>query len=103
MRRPSKPLSDVRRIWAKALKDAGLQYFWIYDLRHSHSSRLTAAGVSPIFVAQIIEHSSPTILSPYARAIDEFKRDAIHKLESLRHDHVSKQEEPPRLPKGSVQ
>ena len=29
MRDPSKPLKDVRRNWAKALKDAGLQYFWI--------------------------------------------------------------------------
>jgi integrase len=103
MRDPSKPLKDVRRSWTKALKDAGLQYFWIYDLRHTLASRLTQAGVSPIFVAQIIGHSSTSILSTYARAIDEYRRDAIHKLENLRSDHVSREERPPKLPNGSVQ
>src|SRR5262249_17438965 len=39
MRDPSKPLKDVRRGWAKALKDAGLEFFWIYDLRHTLASR----------------------------------------------------------------
>jgi len=93
MRDPSKPLKDLRRSWAKALKDAGLQYFWLYDLRHTLASRLTQAGVSPVFVAQIIGHSSTSILSTYARAIDEYRRDAIHKLETLRGDHVSRDEQ----------
>jgi hypothetical protein len=57
----------------KTLEDACLAYFWIYDLRHTLASRLTQAGVPPIFVAQIIGHSSPSILSTHARAIDEFK------------------------------
>jgi integrase len=103
MRKPSKPLTDVRRSWAKALEDAGLQYFWIYDLRHSAASRLIGAGVSPIFVAQIIGHSSASILNTYARAIDEFKRDAIHKLENLRDDHITSQEQRAGLPDGSIQ
>jgi len=103
MRTPWKPLKDPRRSWAKALKDAGLQYFWIYDLRHTLASRLTQAGVSPIFVAQIIGHSSTSILSTYARAIDEYRRDAIHKLENLRASNYPRKERPPKVPKGSVQ
>src|ERR1700676_3091706 len=102
MHDPSKPLKDLRRSWARALKDAGLQYFWIYDLRHTLASRLTQAGVSPVFVAQIIGHSSTSILSTYARAIDEYRRDAIHKLENLRGDYVSR-EEPLKLPDGPIQ
>ena len=35
-------------------------------------------------VAQMIGHSSPSIVQTYAKAIDEHKRDAIRKLESLR-------------------
>jgi len=58
-----------------------MPYFWLYDLRHTFASRLTEAGVSPIFVAQIMGHSSPSILQTYAKAIDEFRRDAIKKLE----------------------
>jgi integrase len=102
MRTPSRPRTDVRTSWKKALKDAGLQYFWIYDLRHSAVSRLTQAGVSPIFVAQIIGHSNPNILSTYARAIDESKRDAIRKLENLRDDHLSHGRSP-SVPDGFVQ
>jgi len=103
MRDPSKPLKDLRRSWAKALKDAGLQYFWLYDLRHTLGSRLTQAGVSPVFVAQIIGHSSTSILSTYARAIDEYRRDAIHKLEDLRDSHVSSQKPHQIRPSDSVQ
>jgi integrase len=100
---PSKPLKDLRRSWEKALKDAGMEYFWLYDLRHTLESRLTQAGVSLVFVAQIIGHSSTSILSTYARAIDEYRRDAIHKLENPRDNHVSQEERPPKLPNRSVQ
>jgi hypothetical protein len=81
----------------------GLQYFWLYDLRHTLASRLTHAGVSPLFVAQIIGHSSTSILSTYARAIDEYRRDAIHKLETLRGDHISREERTRDQPNGSFQ
>jgi integrase len=84
MRDPARPLKDIRRSWAKALKLAGIPYFWIYNLRHTHASRLSAAGVPDLFVAQLIGHSSTSIVQTYAKAIDEYKRDAIRKLESLR-------------------
>jgi integrase len=103
MHDPSKPLKDLRRSWAKTLKDAGLRYFWLYDLRHTLASRLIQAGVSPVFVAQIIGHASIRILSTYARAIDEYRRDAIHNLEALRDDHASQEERPENLPYGCVQ
>jgi integrase len=82
--RPQVHLGDVRRAWPKALKAAGLEFFWLYDLRHTFASRLTEAGVSPIFVAQIMGHSSPNILQTYAKANDEFRRAAICSLEAHR-------------------
>jgi len=100
MRKPSTPLKDIRRSWAKAVKEAGLQYFWIYDLRHTLASRLTQAGVSPLFVAQIIGHSGTSILSTYVRAVDEYRRDAIHKLERLRDAHASAQERIQKRPRA---
>jgi integrase len=36
MRDPARPLKDIRRSWAKALKLAGIPYFWLYNLRHTH-------------------------------------------------------------------
>jgi integrase len=85
---PETHLRDVRAAWASALSAAGLERFWIYDLRHTFASRVTQAGVSHIFVAQIMGHSSSsTILQTYAKAIDEYKRSAISKLEALREAH----------------
>jgi integrase len=80
---PKIHLRDIRTAWPDALKAAGLEYFWLYDLRHTFASRLTQAGVSPIFVAQIMGHSSPSILQIYVKAIDEYRRSAISKLESF--------------------
>jgi hypothetical protein len=48
------------------------------------ASRLTEAGVSPIFVAQIMGHANPNILATYAKSSEEFRRSAISKLESFR-------------------
>jgi integrase len=70
------------------VKDAGLDHFWIYNLRHTFASRLSAAGVSDLFVAQMIGHSSPGILQRYSKAIDEYRRDAVRKLEDMRAEHV---------------
>ncbi len=88
MRASARPRNDIRHAWEKALKDAGLDYFWIYNLRHTFASRLSAAGVSDLFVAQMIGHSSPGILQKYAKAIDEYRRDAVRKLEEMRAEHV---------------
>jgi integrase len=74
------------------LNAAGLEHFWIYDLRHTFASRVTQAGVSPIFVvAQMMGHSSPSgVLQTYAKAINEYKRSAISKLEALREAHSAR-------------
>jgi integrase len=84
---PEVHLRDVRAEWKNAVRAAGLEHFWIHDLRHSFASRVTQAGVSHIFLAQIMGHSSPSILQTYAKAIDEYKRSAISKLEALREAH----------------
>lgn len=84
LRKPSQPMKDIRHTWAKTLSDAGLNFFVAYNLRHSHASRLSAAGVSDLFVAQMIGHSTPSILQKYSKAIDEYKRDAVRKLEEMR-------------------
>ena len=67
-----------------SLKAAKLEYFWLYNLRHTYASRLSAAGVSDLFVTQMIGHSTPSILQEYSKAIDEYRRDAVRKLEQLR-------------------
>ena len=50
----------------------------------SPATRACSSRLSPLFVAQIMGHSSPNILQTYAKAIDEYRRSAISKLESFR-------------------
>jgi integrase len=51
---------------AKALGFAGLRF---HDLRHSHGSRLLAAGVSKPVVAARLGHSPDVLPRTYAHAI----------------------------------
>ncbi len=81
---PAMHLKAVRKTWRRALDAAGIPYFPIYNLRATFASRLSAAGVPDVFVAQMLGHSTPTILPTYAKAIDESRRDAIRHLEELR-------------------
>ena len=81
---PQNHLRDVRCSWANALDDAGLPYFWVYDLRHTFASRLTQKDVSPICVAQLLGHSNANIVGTYAKAVDEYRRSAIARLDDLR-------------------
>jgi integrase len=78
------PLHGGRKAWASTLKMAGLPYFPIYYLRHTFASRLTAAGVSPLTIAQMLGHSSTQIVPRYAQVLDQNRLDAMKKLEALR-------------------
>ena len=91
---PSNPalhLKSVRKTWCRALQLVRLTYFPIYNLRATFASRLSAAGASDNMVAGMLGHSSPSIVGTYAKLVDEFRRQAIEKLENLRSSRVSKQ------------
>jgi hypothetical protein len=51
--------------------------------RFYHTPKNLPSRVSPVFVVQMMGRSGPSILQIYARAIDEYRRSAISKLESL--------------------
>jgi integrase len=78
------PLQGGRKAWKTTLKAAGLQYFPPMYLRHNFASRLTAAGVSPLTIAQMLGHSSTQIVPRYAQVLDQNRLDAMKKLEALR-------------------
>jgi integrase len=77
-------LQGGRKAWAATLKKAGIPFFPIYNLRHSFATRLTAAGVAAITVAQMLGHSSTQIVPRYAQVLDQNRLDAMKKLEELR-------------------
>ena len=84
LKNPSFHVKSVKKSWATTLKLAGIDFFPIYNLRATFASRLSAAGVADLFVAQMMGHSTPSILQTYAKVIDEYHRNAIDKLEAFR-------------------
>lgn len=84
LKRPSTHVGSVKKSWASTLKAAGIGFFPVYNLRATFASRLSAAGEPDLFVAQMMGHSSASILQTYTKVIDEYRRDAIRKLEAFR-------------------
>ena len=56
----------------------------MYNLLHTFASRTTAAGVSPVTIAQMLGHSSTQIVPRYAQVLDQNRFNAMKKLEFLR-------------------
>ena len=83
-----------RKAWANALKKAGIPFFPIYNLRHTFASRMTAAGVSAITIAQMLGHSSSQIVPRYAQVLDQNRIDAMQKLEALRQSTTADEPRP---------
>lgn len=87
-RNPAAHLLKLPKQWARALKDAKIEYFPIYNLRHTFASRMQEAGTSLVTLAQMMGHSSTGIIQTYAKALDEYRRDAVKKLEQYRQSKV---------------
>ena len=87
-------LQGGRKAWASALRKAGLPFFPTYNLLHTFASRMTAAGVSPITIAQMLGHSSTQIVPRYAKVLDQKRLDAMKKLETIRYSSLTVEETP---------
>ncbi len=60
----------IRRDWGGLVAAAGIKYRKFHTLRHTHASRLLAAGVDPTEVAKRIGDKSETVMRTYAHWIN---------------------------------
>jgi integrase len=66
----------------------------LYDLRHTLATRLTQAGVSPLFVAQIIGHSGMSSKVAEGGRINKLRVDnGDRRIESLNRQNRSNRTE----------
>lgn len=82
-RNPAKHLQHVPKTWARALKDANVPKRRIYDCRASFCSRAYASGIAPVLIELLMGHAGNSLVHTYAKADDDFKRDAAAKLEAF--------------------
>jgi len=77
-RRPGKPIRSVKHAWRTALKNAGVSYFPIYNLRHVFCTRLS--WVAPDAVVQrAMRHSSPETKRYYQLGMVDQVREGIER------------------------
>jgi integrase len=82
-RNPAKHLLHVPKTWARALKDANVAKRRLYDCRSTCCSRMYAAGIQPVLTEELMGHAGNGLVHSYAKADDDFKREAAAKLEAF--------------------
>jgi integrase len=88
-RNPARHLLHVPKTWARALKDAKVAKRRLYDCRSTFCSRMYAAGIQPILIELLMGHTGSGLVHVYAKADDDFKRDAATKLEAFLASKIS--------------
>lgn len=73
-------IKSMKRSFAHALKDAGIDDFRWHDMRHTAASYLAKAGVSPLMIAAILGHKSLSMVKRYAHLAPSGLSDEINKI-----------------------
>lgn len=81
-------VSDVKRSFAAACRESGVEGFRLHDCRHTATTRLAESGISPLEVMRVTGHSQLSTLTRYfnqteaqvkkaAAALDDFHSSAV--------------------------
>lgn len=81
-RRNGTRIAAVKRSYATACKDAGIEDFHVHDLRHTCAAWLVSAGVPLSEVRDLLGHSSVVMTERYAHLAPENGRAAVMRLEN---------------------
>lgn len=73
----------IRKEWKPLLARAEVSYRKFHTLRHTHASRLLAAGVDPAEVAKRIGDRIETLMRVYAHWIPTTNRDTADRIEAI--------------------
>ena len=86
--RSRKPhLTSLKKIWASTLKRASVDYFPLYELRHTFATRLSAGGVADHFVTQMLRQGAAGVFKRYSQAKFNMMREALERLDRQANEH----------------
>jgi integrase len=64
---PAKPISDLKKAWARVKEAAGIEKeFCLHSLRHTYASRLVSQGRSLYEVGQLLGHATVSMTARYS-------------------------------------
>ena len=73
----------MRKAHDAAVRRGGIAVpFRLYDLRHTYATRAAQAGVDVLTLAALLEHTTVQMTSRYVHPTDQYKREAMEKLET---------------------
>ena len=74
--------SDLKRFWASASKQAGLNGIRLHDLRHTYASMLVSAGKTLPLIGALLGHTQPGTTARYSHLYDQPLREATEEVAS---------------------
>ena len=75
---------NVYRSFTRVAENAGLRVIRLHDVRHGCATLLTAAGVAPRVVMEILGHSQISItMDVYTHVVQDTQREAISHMDRL--------------------
>lgn len=76
--------ADLTRRLQRLLANAGMQRLRFHDLRHGTASLLTAQGIHPRTIMEILGHSTITVtMNTYAHVAPALRREAASSLDRV--------------------
>jgi integrase len=71
-----RPLVEIKRFWASACRQAGIEGARLHDLRHTYASVLASSGLSLPIIGALLGHSQAATTQRYAHLMDDPLRQA---------------------------
>jgi len=81
---PSTHIVKLNNAHYAAVKRAGVEFFRLYDLRHTFATRAAEAGVDIMTLAALLGHSRVQMVMRYAHPSEEHQFSAVKKIEAHR-------------------
>src|SRR5258706_6839436 len=79
---PSGHHKNLKTVWRKTLKRAGIPYFRLYDLRSTYATRLSAGGVADEWVTQMLRQGDAQVFKKYSQMKLRMWRETMEKVKS---------------------
>ena len=75
---------NLYRSFTRVAKDAGLRVIRLHDACHGTATLLTAAGVAPRVVMEILGHSQIAVtMNVYTHVVQDTQREAVSHMDRL--------------------
>lgn len=79
------PLTEIKRSFGRAMKEAGIKDFRFHDLRHTAATRMADNGADAFTLMKILGHSDIRMTARYTHATDNALRRAVENLDAKKH------------------